>query len=400
MYKKYILSPLASLALLVMSNSFMITYVTVRLNFLDVSDQIIGFIHSAFYAGMLIGALKSEGLICRVGHIRSFAAFSSISAISVLALALTDDRLVWVVSRFCAGFSLSALYVIIESWLLTQSTASNKGKVLSVYMLCLYSAQTLSQFFLDVIDLKTTLPFLVAAILSCLSTIPAALTYVKEPNIDIPHKMSIKTYFKASPLGFLGCTIAGLVLSSQYSFLATYAQEHNISVSQLMGVTIFGGFVLQWPIGKISDIFDRAKVIAGISFLVIIPCLFIIMFPSNIYIVLFFSFFVGGLTFTIYPVCIAQVCDHIHNVNIVNVAGVMLFSYGIGAVMGPILASMLIGAFSSGALYFYIIFCTQVLAGLGVYTALKVKPAKSDDQVSFVPVSRTTPIANILDPRG
>lgn len=378
----------------------MITFITVRLNFLEVSDQLIGFIHSSFYAGMLIGALKSEGLILRVGHIRSFAAFSSVSAVSILVLAMTDDQLFWILSRFCAGFSLSALYVIIESWLLAQSTASNKGKVLAVYMLCLYSSQTLAQFMLDVIDLKTAMPFLIAAAVSCLSTIPAAMTYVKEPSIELPSKMTVRKYFEASPLGFFGCIVAGLVLSSLYSFMATFAEVHKISVSHLVGITIFGGFLLQWPIGKISDILDRAKVITGISFLVIIPCLLIVLFPSNIYLVLFFSFFVGGLTFTIYPVCIAQVCDHIHNVNIVNVAGVMLFSYGIGAVLGPIFSSWFIAGFSATALYIYIILCTQALTALGVYTVLKVKPVKSEEQVTFVPVSRTTPIANILDPRG
>jgi len=400
MYKHYILSPLASLSLLVISNSFLITFITVRMNYLDISDHVIGFIHSAFYAGMLIGALKSEELICRVGHIRSFAAFSSISSISMLSLAITNEQFIWIIARFCAGFSLSALYVVIESWLLSQSTKSNKGKVLAVYMLCLYLSQTASQFLLDFVEIETVIPFLVAAMFSCLSIIPAAMTYVKEPAIDSTYKLSIKTYYKASPLGFVGCIISGLILSSLYSFLATFAQDHNISVSQLLGITIFGGFLLQWPIGKLSDIMDRPKVLTGISFLVFIPCLFIIAFPNNLYTVLFLSFIVGGLCFTIYPVCIAQVCDHVKDANIVNVAGVMLFSYGIGAVLGPILASVLIGNFSSSALYFYIIFCSQTLAALGLYTVYKVEPVKSDDQVSFVPVSRTTPIANSLDPRG
>ena len=172
MYKKILYSPLASLVFLVLSSSFFMTYITVRLNNINIPESVVGYIHSAFYGGMLIGAIKSEGLINRVGHIRAFASFSSVITITIILQAFYPNPNIWIILRFFAGLSLASSYVVIESWLLAQSNKKTKGKILSLYMLCLYSSQTASQFLLDIIDIQTLEPFLLAAIISSLAIIP------------------------------------------------------------------------------------------------------------------------------------------------------------------------------------------------------------------------------------
>jgi MFS family permease len=399
MYKNILYSPLASLASLVLSSSFFMTFITVRLNNTNVPESIIGYIHSSFYCGMLIGAVKTEGLINRVGHIRAYAVFSGIVTITIILQALFSNPKLWIIFRFFAGISISASYVIIESWLLAQSNSKTKGKILAVYMFCLYLSQAISQFILEIVDIATIEPFLVSAILSTLAIIPSSITYMQVPEIDKKYKFSILKYLKTAPLGFLGCLAAGLILSSIYGFLPSYAQDHNLSVSTALGITIAGGFVLQWPIGKLSDRIDRSKVLVGISLVIILVCLLIIFIPSNPVITYLFCFVLGGLCFTVYPVSIAQVCDYFAQGNVINITGVLLFSYGVGSVLGSIIVAFLIEFYSSWIIFSYIALVSLSLALFGLYTIRKMK-ASSKEHVTFVALPRLSPIANNLDPRA
>ena len=399
--KNIIYSPLASLVLIVLSGSFFLTFITIKLSILDVTVIMLGLIHSAFYGGILVGALKSEEIINRVGHIRAFASFSSILTITILLQALYQVPYTWILLRFFAGFATAATYVIIESWLLAQSTKNNKGKILSIYMICLYSAQTLGQFGLDVVNIDSIEPFIFAAIVSIIATIPASLTYLQAPEIKPLPKLAINKYFFASPLGFIGCTSSGLILSAIYSFLPKYAVDQGLSVSIMVGLTIAGGFCLQLPIGKLSDTFDRVKIIIILSLLVTIICLLLTFVAfSNELLIYTIMFAFGGLCFTIYPLCIAQVCDHLeHDANIINVTGVLLFAYGVGAVLGPPIVSFFIELSSTSALFYYTFFVSLMLFLLGLYYNKAVKTPPQDEQVEFIAMPRVSPIANKLDPR-
>ncbi|GAB4165115.1 MAG: MFS transporter [Rickettsiaceae bacterium] len=376
------------------------TFITVRLNVLNTPESIIGYIHSAFYGGMLIGAIKSEGLINRVGHIRAYAVFSSIITITIILQAFFQTPSLWVLFRFFAGFSISASYVIIESWLLAQSTNKTKGRILAVYMFCLYLSQAASQFLLDIVDANTIEPFLIAALFSALAIIPSSVTYMKAPEIQTEYKISMWKYCKTAPLGFVGCTAAGLILSSIYGFLPIYSQDNELSVSTMLGITIAGGFSLQWPIGKLSDMVDRVKVLTIIPLVIILVCLFIALvdLPDDGLYTL--CFLLGGLCFTIYPVSISHVCDYFEQGNIIGITGALLFSYGIGSVLGSTIVALLIENYTSVVVFYYIIFVSLFLAIFGLYIAIKAKAVSRKDKVNFVALPRATPIANNLDPRA
>lgn len=398
MFKNIIYSPILSLILLVLSSSFFLTFIAVKLSMDGEAENIAGYIHSAFYGGMLIGAIKTEEIINRVGHIRGFPCFASLITITIILQALYPQALLWILFRFFSGLALAGSYVIIESWLLEQSDTKTKGKILAIYMCSLYLSQSINQFLLDIVDLNTLEPFLLAAILASVAVIPACLTYMQAPEIEIAEKISIFKYYKISPFGFIGCIISGLILSAIYSFLPNYAQDNNISVSMMLGITIGGGFILQWPIGKLSDMFDRSRVLISISFLTSLVAL-MFMLVSNYILIYIISFFLGGLCFTIYPVSIAQVCDHLKSGNIVNMTGALLCSYGIGAVLGPLIISNIISHSSTSGIFIYICSMGIILTGFGIYELKKEKPVPLEEQVDFVAMPRATPVANQLDPR-
>ncbi len=394
-----VLCPLLSLILLMLSNGYMSSFMSMRILSDGYGEQVVGYVHAAYYAGVLLCSLLIEPLIRRVGHIRSFAVFASLCATSLIFQGIYEAVFFWILMRFLAGVSFAGLWVVIESWLLGVSSEFTRGRVLSVYMMALYISQATGQFFLDFTNLVTTEPFFVGAALCTLSVLPVCLTRAKSPEVKAPTTCNIFNFFSRSPFGYLGCILSGAILSCIYSFAPNFAQQESLTVSWVMSTTILGGVVLQFPLGKLSDLFDRATVLICVSFATMIPSFFILLYPHDLWPVLIASFVLGGLSFTLYPLAMTQVCDRIEPENITAVTSVLLFVYGLGAVIGPLLAPFFMAEMGPLALYPVIGFTTGFLGLFGIVSRFFRKKIPKKEQESYVSLPPTTPIACDMDPR-
>ncbi|HKJ53551.1 MAG TPA: MFS transporter, partial [Gammaproteobacteria bacterium] len=70
-------SILLSYGLLLLANGLFATLLGVRTQVEGFSTDLVGFVVAAYFSGLLLGGLFAAGLVTRVGHIRSFAAFAS-----------------------------------------------------------------------------------------------------------------------------------------------------------------------------------------------------------------------------------------------------------------------------------------------------------------------------------
>lgn len=396
-----ITSPLASLVILVLGSQFFQVFITVALDNANHTEFLIGVVHAMGYLGLLISAIHSEAIIRRIGHIRAFTLFSSIMAATILAQSFQVNFYLWVIARFFSGISLAALYVTIESWLLAESSVENRGRRLAVYMIALYISQALSPQLFHLVDTKTLSPYIIAALLCIVSNIPVSLTYKPNPTLPELAKLKIIEVYKVNPYGFIGCFVSGLVLSAFYSFIPKFTKEYNFSIAWMMTSIISGGFLLQWPFGKLSDHFNREKIVALLSIGCIIPAIFILLFPSSNSCYLF-AFIIGGLSFSLYPISIAAVCDLIKNRCIVQVTGVLLFSYALGSVFGPLLVSVAIDMLNTSlALFEYLILAMGGYGLFGIYQWNRghTHIPNEEEAVEFIPLPKQTQLANQLDPR-
>lgn len=396
---KTVSAPLFAILLLMLGNGFFLSFTSLRLNAIGYDEWVVGLAHSAYYLGMLIGAARCEALINRVGHIRAYAAYAGIGTMCLMAQGLTPDPIVWIAARLIMGFCIAVYYVVVESWFLAYATATTRGVILSLYMATLYLSQAVSQFALNMIDLDGAAPFMAAAMLSAASAVPLTLTKNPCPHVPEPSGHSLKTLYEHSRFGFSGCLISGIILSAIYSFAPLYAVVNSLSVSGIMSCCIFGGVALQWPVGRLSDYFDRRRVLFGVALATGTQALAIVILkPEGIGI--YFSIFVlGGLVFTLYPLAITEVCDRLQPKDITKATGMLLLAYGIGAVLGPILVSMCTQLFPSSGLFLFIVFNVSILILIGIRSFAYRSPVPEKLQTEFVSLPRVSPIAYELDPR-
>ncbi len=399
-----VIPPLISLVIVMLGNGFFNTYASLRISLDGFASWVVGILNASYYGGLMLGSIYIESLINRIGHIRTFAIFASVNSAVILLQAFIIGPISWTLFRFLVGICSAGFFIVIESWLLLSSGISKRGRILSLYMLMLYLAQGFGQFILNIAPLKSMFPFAMTIFLSSLSILPVCMMKSGGPLIIEPSMPHIFQILKKAPLGPIGCFCAGMIMSAFYSLTPIFGKEIQLNIlqiSQVMGLTILGGLILQWPIGHLSDIFSRRKVLISVFFSLMV--LTFMLFYSTYfpyYLLLIFMILFGGISFTLYPLSITYTCDYFSEKNIVGVASTSLVIYGIGCIIGPLVSSLFMQLVSSAALFLFMSFVAAIYILFSMWRVLHTPPLSEEEQSEYLPIPRATSLAFCFDPRN
>ncbi len=391
---------LVAIFALMAGSGFLSTLIAIRLEQNGIAAPLIGLVATSYFTGLTLGSLRVPSLIARIGHIRAFAAFVTVYSASSLTYAIIDSVTVWTILRFIDGFVMAGVFVCLESWLNRQATAENRSIVLATYMIALYSGQAAGQFLLNLGENAPDLPFMISAIVLSISLLPVLLTRLQEPKVGAVVPLSVKRLYTVSPLGIVGTLFTGAMLGAFYALGAVYIQKIGLGLSQVAlftSATIAGGVALQYPLGLLSDRFDRRKVIiACFTVVAAISVALAAVDLGSIGLIALGSLF-GGFAFALYPLCVAHSNDHLEEDERIAASSGLVLTYSVGAMAGPMLGSAGMTAVGPAGLF-------GIIAGLatggvifGIWRAIMRAPVPSADQQSFQSLPRTTPMAAILE---
>lgn len=363
-----LLPPLVSLILMMIGSGLFNTFVSIRLEMASVSPEMIGIVTSCLYIGILVGSFKIDRWISKVGHIRAFTILAAVLAAVVLFQGFWINPIYWSFLRFVGGICSAGVFIVIESWLLMQSAPNMRGAVLSIYLAALYGSLSMGQLLIDISDPMGLLPYCITTLLVILSILPITIRKVKEPKIQESACLNLIQLYKISPLGFVGGIISGMILAVTYGLVPVFAKEIGMSLAEIgvfMAILIFGGFSLQWPIGRWADQGNRHRVIQIISFATAFCGLSVVM-TSNTWLLYVSAFLFGGFAFTIYPLSMAYACERVKENEIVAATGGFVLSYGMGAVAGPILAPIAMSYLGAIGVFYFLGFIALFLGIVGL----------------------------------
>ena len=373
-----IISLLSSWGLLLVANALMGTLLTLRAELDGFSTTTVGIISAAYFFGLFVGARYGNRLVNQVGHIRAFAVYASITSIAALIHAIVIEPITWTVVRAAAGFCMAALSMIIESWLNSRATNQTRGRDLSLFMITNFFAAGVGQLLIPLADISTFVLFSVASICYSFALVPVLLTSLSAPQVRARSQIRIFETFKTSQVGILGSAVAGVVTAALFGLGPLYTQQvgNSTTVTAIfMSLSILGGVILQWPIGMLSDRMDRRKVLVAVSLISAVTAV-AILFAAHIHIWVFYgsALLYGAFCFTIYPIASAHMNDATPPEDMILTAAGLLAAYGIGAVIGPLVASVLMDWFGYDAL-FYFIAGVLTAYGLLIFYRMKVSEA-------------------------
>jgi len=378
---------------------YLSTLVTLRLEDAGANALTTATVTASYFAGLTLGALRVPRVINRVGHIRGFAAFVSLFSATALAYALVPPPFYWIGLRFVDGICVAAVFICLESWLNERAEEGSRGTILAAYMIALYLGQATGQQLLNLSPGAVALPFLIASIPISLSIIPIALTRLTGPALSEQLPISVARLYGASPLGFVGAVTSGIMLGAFYGLGAVYARRLGLSVADtatLMSVVIIGGVALQWPLGRLSDRFDRRRVIVA-TLAGCVATTALLSFPSANATLFIAAALFGGLSFALYPLSVAHTNDHLASAERVAASGSLVLLYSIGAATGPLLAGAAMTALGVAGLFLTLCGCCGAALLFALWRQLARAPVPAGRQQRYRALPRTTPVAAILE---
>jgi len=356
---KSISSLLMSHGLLLLGNGMISILLGLRSRMEGFSTETTGFVMAGYFVGILLGAIYAARVVAIVGHIRAFAAFASILSASVLAHILYVDAVFWFGLRVLTGLCMAGMVMVVESWVNERATNENRGQVLSLYMLVNYLGAGLGQFMVLIGDPAQFQLFVIASMIYSVALVPILLTRASAPKPPSASLMPFKMLYSISPIGVYGTICCGMINATVNGMGAVFASEVGLNVAEVstfMASVILGGMVLQFPIGRLSDRFDRRSVLLMTSIITAAMALTVIWAIGQSTTILIISGgLFGGFSFTVMPLVASQINDLAKRDQLVQISAGLLITYGIGSSFGPIVAAQLMAQVGPSGLFGFVI---------------------------------------------
>lgn len=389
-----------SIGFLAVGYGMILTFVGVFLKENGTSDMVIGLINAAFFLGAMASSVFSQKIISTIGHIRSFVTFASLMVITFLLHSLFLDEVFWAVLRLISGFAYYGLLIILESWLNEKSSNEQRGQILAIYTTVFYLSTALGQLLLNIDEDFKHMIFSIGAVLVLFSVIFIAMTKIKEPVLKPFERYSFPKLYNIVPLAVTGSFISGFFIGGFFTMVPLYiikVFDSKEVLSFFMTFTLLGGLLSQWPIGKLSDIYGRRKLISFTGFSTAAVSVLFILLPPSETLIYILGALLGVSIFCIYPLSLSRANDVVdENKDIVEISRALLFAYGTGSFFAPLIIGLAFSYLSQQILF--IIFTI-----MGIYLALyslSKKRVDDDDMSVFVNVPlASSSVMPEIDPR-
>ncbi len=387
-----------SAAILLAGNGLLVTLISVRAKAEGFSDMTVGLLGTFYYLGFLGGVLLTPLLIQRAGHIRVFGALAATGACTVLIMVLYIDPVVWGLVRIASGFAFCGCLVVIESWLNEAADNKDRGRILSVYRVVDLAANTLGQFLMPIIGIGGFQIFVFAGIFFCVALIPVSLSSQSSPRPPGSGRADFGLVWAVSPAAVATCLTIGLTNGAFRTIGPLYAQDIGLSIDDLalfISLFIIGGACLQYPLGFLSDRFDRRRIIIAVTVGAALSSLFLAQADGRAT-VLLGAFLFGGFALPLYSLASAHANDFARPGQSVDLAAGLFLYFTLGAVMGPTIASQIMAWFGPSAFFVYTGLLHLSLIGFVVIRMLTRAPVPRDERKRAVWLLRTSPLFNRL----
>jgi MFS family permease len=210
------------------------------------------------------------------------------------------------------------------------------------------------------------------------------MTRTDPPTPPPVPRLRLGWLYAISPVSIAGVFAAGVANGTMWSLGPLFAERSGLSaggVASFMTAIILGAALVQWPIGRIADRYDRRFVMLIAMMLAVAAEFAIVVYaksPPPILIAL--AALIGAASLVLYPLSSSHAQDLGGRENAVEVSSALLLTYTIGAVIGPTTAAWLMGRIGPEALFLHNAVVHVVLVAV-IVVRLWARPPKQESEV-------------------
>lgn len=332
-----------------------------------------GFVTTVFSITFLIGCLVGPSIVRRLGPTTTLIAIGLLNAALALMHWASSGPLVWAAIRGVAGLSTATYFILIETWLSSVAGAGGRGMVFGAYMVAIRTAFAVGQFAIAFVAPDNVIHLLLlAAIVYALAPWfrPKADPTVMPP-MAAPSIAAMLALPKRAPASAAVAVCHGLVFGAVPGLLPKWGLDAGIGVASVgaaLAAIQVGGLLLQMPASYASDRIERRTVMASmtaITALVSLAVLWTGVTGGALWIVLMLLW--GGSASALYSLAAAHAGDLAPPEERVAWTSSLMFIWGCGAAIGPIIAAVLMDVSGSGRLWSYAAIVSAVVGAFLIW---------------------------------
>ncbi|MEM7226662.1 MAG: MFS transporter [Pseudomonadota bacterium] len=334
--------------------------------------SITGLIMAGYFFGVLLGAIVTPRLIQHVGHTKVFAALASIASGTPLLYTVHTDPTFWILLRVVTGLCMGALFIVAETWLNDRCTNQTRGKVLNLYFMIMLCSAGLGALMLNLADPRGVELFILSSVLVSFGIVPILLTAKPAPSYRAPKRLGVVALARKAPLGLGAFAIWGMADGTLMASGPIYADKAGLSnaeIATFMAVIYLGCLIFMWPIGQLSDRLNRPRFLLAVSLAAAAVAVVCALTPPQFVPLLYgLTALLAGLSLAHYGLCLAVANDQLEPKEMVGAGATLFLCYGVGTVIGPILATELMEAWRAAGFFAFLagVHLLVVLYGLAL----------------------------------
>jgi MFS family permease len=392
------------ISVLQVANGILVTVLPISLTEAGYSIQAFSAVATAHSLSFLVGCILSTRIIGAVGHIRAFAAYAAATSVTALSFTIAPDPAFWMALRLVTGFCSAGLFTVAESWLNEMTPNAHRGRVFSVYTVVQKVALVGGQFVLLFTGGPVVLGlFMIASAFYSMSLIPVAMNRATTPSIAAIRTLPLRQLYRIAPAAVIGCISSGLINSAVSSIGPIWGLQTGLSIGLAGAVPAMaqvGNLLAQWPLGRLSDRIDRRQVLLASSIVTILVSLTLgLLRPDSDWLLYVLFGLWGAASISTYGICVAHANDFAPRGTAVALSSSLLLCWGVGACLGPLIASAVMAWVGPDGLFLYGAAIAIITA---IFTAWRMTQRQArpvEEREPFVNRPATSPIASELAAR-
>ena len=287
--------------------------------------------------GFIVSAYLTPALARRVGEARLAILCSILAAATLIAIAWTEDVWAWMPLRFLLGFFTKPAYVISETWLISITPASQRGRIMGLYSAIVSGGFAIGPLSLGFVGTQGWPPFIVAIMVLLLCGLIMLAVVPRLPKMSHDGEAtSVGGFFALAPLLLFAVFAAAAFEQTLISLFAVYGAALGSAesrIASLIACFIAGDAALQILLGRLADRFGSRRIMLFCALASVAGCL-LLSSIFNSWLIWPLVFIWGGVSFGIYTMTLIQLGERFAGHALIAGNAAFALVWGIGGMVG------------------------------------------------------------------
>jgi MFS family permease len=281
----------------------------------------------------------------RLGTVPAMTLGCVVAALGFALMPVLDSPTAWIALRMLQGAGVTLPWLVGETWLNTVADDRTRGRVMSLFVVSLFSGFAAGPLAVGRLGTEGWAPFLLAVAALALTATPLVLARRLAPPVEGHGGTGLLAAARLVPLAMAGALAAGLLEMGNLALLPVYALGAGLDEAgglRLLTALIVGGLVLQFAVGWLSDRLPRRALLVALGLVcATLPAALglAVARPAGIAV----AFLLGGAVLGVYSLSLTILGERVRAADLAAANAAFLVLYQLGAIAGPGLGGLAMG---------------------------------------------------------